>query len=166
VSVKDILSTVFGAATSGGTSLVGEIVGLVRDRFPAKMTPQEEAALQAAIEDRVDRRIAEGNRHAEAIEAQFNDRVREHEGTAKDLQALPMIGPVLLTLRGVQRPAWGFAALYFDWLWFGGEFAQMTDQQQATLYAINLLVLGFLFGERAVQNVAPAISQMLGARKP
>jgi len=42
---------------------------------------------------------------------------------------------------------------------------QLSEQQESALWVINFLVLGFLFGERAVQNVAPLITDLLEKRK-
>ena len=59
---------------------------------------------------------------------------------------------------------WGFAVLYADMMWFSGKWGVMTAQQESALWVINLLVLGFIFGERAVANLAPVISDMMSRR--
>ncbi|WP_230413519.1 hypothetical protein [Zooshikella ganghwensis] len=64
----------------------------------------------------------------------------------------------MLFLRGAQRPVWGFATLYLDLCWFATW--QLTVQQETALTLINVLVLGFLFGERAIKNVMPLIMQV------
>ena len=48
-------------------------------------------------------------------------------------------------------------------MWFMGRW-QLNPQQESALWVINFLVLGFLFGERAVQNVAPLIAEIMAKR--
>ena len=98
-------------------------------------------------------------------ERQVTERISLLEGTATDLRSVPIIGPIMLFMRGAQRPVWGFAVLYADMMWFSGKWGVMTPQQESALWVINLLVLGFIFGERAVANLAPVISDMMSRRK-
>jgi hypothetical protein len=140
-----------------GGKVVEKTISAIKEYFPPSMSEKEKAGIEAAI------RKIEGER---AIEAQalvvretevFNDRIKAMEGTAEDLKSIPYIGAILIFLRGTQRPVWGFATLYFDYMAFSSSTA-MTDLQLKMLMAINLLVLGFLFGERAVKNILPLIS--------
>jgi hypothetical protein len=50
-------------------------------------------------------------------------------------------------------------------MWFMGRW-QLSEAQESALWVINFLVLGFLFGERAVQNVAPLIAEIMDKRRP
>ena len=111
--------------------------------------------------------------HARAIEAQklvlqeqaeFNQKIKDLEGTAKDLISSGWPGRVVLFMRGAQRPAWGWGVLFFDFSYFTGRI-MLTADGEKLLYIINLLVLGFLFGERAVKNVAPLVKDILEKRK-
>ena len=102
------------------------------------------------------------------IEEAFNESVRElnkrieaQEGTASDLKSLPVIGSVVLFLRGLQRPAWGFFTMYLDYHWFTA-VTDYTEQQQTALITVNILVLGFLFGERTIKNLTPLIIKVFG----
>lgn len=108
----------------------------------------------------------ERSKHAEsaALEAEQaqTQRVRELEGSASDLAKIPILGSMVLFLRGCQRPMWGFATLYLDWCWFTGW--DLSEKQETALVVINMLVLGFLFGERAVRNVSPMIAEVFRAR--
>lgn len=112
-----------------------------------------------------------GYKHAEEIERlglaasqATTNRAALLEGTASDLKSLPILGPVMLFLRGCQRPIWGFGTIYFDHQVFSGAWSITTGPQESAFWIINLLVLGFLFGERAVQNIAPFVAEMIKAR--
>jgi hypothetical protein len=52
-----------------------------------------------------------------------------------------------------------------DARWFFESGLTFSEQQQTALIVINVLVLGFLFGERAVQNLTPMIVQVFGKKK-
>jgi len=54
--------------------------------------------------------------------------------------------------------------MYMDVMWFSGKWSGLTDQQESALWVINTLVLGFLFGERAVKNVMPFMTQFMKQR--
>jgi hypothetical protein len=102
----------------------------------------------------------------------FDDRIKEMEGTAKDLQQFGWLGKIVIFLRGMQRPLWGFFVLYLDYMVFIGNKWPTVGMQQgpenvgldfkSAFWIINFLVLGFLFGERAMRNVLPLIQQRLG----
>ena len=58
---------------------------------------------------------------------------------------------------------WGFATAYMDFMVFSGQWQiEAHTAKDAAFWSINLLVLGFLFGERAVRNVMPIIGQYFG----
>jgi hypothetical protein len=86
------------------------------------------------------------------------------EGTASDLKALPILGPIMLFLRGSQRIVIGFGTIYMDYMVFSAAWKLSDGVQNNAFFMINLLVLAFLFGERALKNVAPLITDMLAAR--
>lgn len=88
------------------------------------------------------------------------------EGAAKELMALPIVGRLVIIVRGVQRPVWGFGTLYLDIKVFSGDWPiNPNSMQEWAFFAVNILVLSFLFGERAVKNLASLIAQIWGARK-
>lgn len=159
MAIFDKIASMFG----GG--LVDSVLEAVKAYFPPGMTPQQEAELRLNIE----RMAFEKQKQADAMladaERQVTERISLLEGTATDLRAIPIIGPLMLFMRGIQRPVWGFAVLYADMMWFSGKWGQMSTQQESALWVINLLVLGFLFGERAVANLAPIISEVMASRK-
>jgi hypothetical protein len=141
MAIFDKIASLFG----GG--LVDSMLDTVKAYFPPGMTPQQEAELRLELE------------------RQVTERISLLEGTATDLRSVPVIGPIMLFMRGAQRPVWGFAVLYADMMWFSGKWGVMTTQQESALWVINLLVLGFVFGERAVANLAPVISDIMSRRK-
>ena len=91
--------------------------------------------------------------------------IRDLEGTAKDLLGVPVLGHVMLFLRGRQRSLFGVFTLVMDWLVFSGVWVLDDGTRiEVTFFAINVLVLGFLFGERAVKNVMPVLERSFGKK--
>ena len=137
--------------------LAGRVMDTVEKYFPPDLSPTDKANLQHAVQQLE----AQERRAAEAVEAageeRFNARIKQMEGTAADLRTMPILGPLVIFLRGTQRPVWGFATLAMDWHWFTSSGTNFSEQQGTALIVINTLVLGFLFGERAVKNVMPLI---------
>ncbi len=95
-------------------------------------------------------------------EQTFNQRIKDMEGTAQDLKQSGWMGRIVLFLRGAQRPIWGYAVIYMDFMVFSARWTipEENPQLQSAFWIINFLVLGFLFGERAVKNVGPLVAQM------
>lgn len=144
-----------------GGSLFKEIKEGVMAYFPPDMTPKEKAELELKLQDLLHKKQLEANSLLHESAVQLDKRIAEQEGTASDLRAIPFLGTIVLFLRGVQRPLWGFATLYMDYRWFF-ETRALSEQQQTAMIIINLLVLGFLFGERTVKNLEPLISKVFG----
>lgn len=159
MSLIDKVASLFG----GG--LVDSVIKTVEKYLPPDMSPAEKAAMELELQ----RMAFEKQKQADSMMADAERRVTERisllEGTATDLRSIPFIGPIMLFMRGAQRPVWGFAVLYADMMWFSGKWGAMTAQQESALWVINLLVLGFIFGERAVANLAPVISDIMSRRK-
>ena len=144
---------------SGG---LGEtIVKGVKAYFPPSMSDSEKANLEMAIKNQTQAALVEIRQLAQQEREQFNNRIKELEGTASDLARFGFIGSMIIFLRGCQRPVWGYLTLYMDLMWFSGKWGVLTDLQQSAFWIINLLVLGFLFGERAIKNLMPMITEML-----
>ena len=184
--LKKALPWIGAAATGNVPALVAMAAKEVGDAIGVKVqptvqaisaavqgaTPEQMAALQMREMDFKERMQAAGYKHAEDmgridLEASraTTERAGQLEGTAADLKAMPVLGPIMLFLRGCQRPAWGFGTLYIDFRVFEGTWKLQEGPIESAFWIVNFLVLGFLFGERAVQNMAPFISQMLAARK-
>ncbi|MGF1878104.1 hypothetical protein L4D77_22690 [Photobacterium frigidiphilum] len=144
-----------------GGSLFGSVKELITDYFPPDMSPEKKAELRQKIDEmEFKKQIAILEAAADA-EKTLNQRIAEQEGTASDLKQLPIVGRIVLFLRGLQRPMWGFFVMYLDFEWFT-KAPTYTEQQQSALIVINLLVLGFLFGERTITNLKPLIVEVFG----
>ena len=143
-----------------GGGLFKEVKSLVQDYFPPDMSPQQRAELEINLQEIAAQKEIQVNRLMLEAEQALTQRITQLEGSAQDLRAIPIVGPLVIFLRGLQRPLWGYAVLYIDVMWFSGKW-QLAEQQESAMWIINLLVLGFLFGERAVQNIAPLISELI-----
>jgi hypothetical protein len=150
-----------------GSFLSGDFVGnameFVNKRWPPDMSEQQKAQMEMVLEDMLHRKKMELAEAARQDESAFNERTIAMEGTAKDLSAIPYVGALIIFMRGAFRPLFSYATLYFDWLYFSGGFT-FTDRQETLLLAINLLVLVFFFGERAMKNVMPLITNAFVAK--
>ncbi len=145
-----------------GGSLVGTIVDTAKAYFPPSMTEQEKSILELQMNKAAHAQELSLLKATNHMEAEFNDRIKSMEGTAADLKSIPFIGPVIIFGRGMQRPVWGFSTLYLDYKTFAGDWVIADGSKQDIAFlVINLLVLGFLFGERAVKNLAPLIEKLL-----
>ncbi len=145
-----------------GGSLFKEIKEGVMAYFPPDMTPQEKSKAALDVDKFLHKKFMETMGLLTEAAAQLDKRIEKQEGTAQDLKALPVVGRIILFLRGCQRPLWGFFAMYLDYNWLTTAGSSYTEQQGAALIVINLLVLGFLFGERTVKNLEPLILKVFG----
>ena len=144
---------------SGG--LFGEIKDTVMSYFPPDMSPKDKAEAELKLQQMLNNKAMEANKILNEAATQLDDRIREQEGTAKDLKSIPVIGTIIIFLRGVQRPMWGYATLVMDYKWFFEDHT-FNEQQQTAMIVINMLVLGFLFGERTIKNLEPLILKIFG----
>lgn len=170
------LSGIFGSVVSALTGGIPKTIETVVDRLVPD--PKAAAELKASID-------AENNRHAESVQAAillasqaqaqheenlqdaFDKRVADLEGTASDLKSLPLLGTVMLFVRGSQRPIWGIGVGWMDIMVFSDQW-HLPDlgPQPLAFWTINFLVLGFLFGERAVANILPLVIQFMQLKAP
>lgn len=152
----NILKSLVGFATGGTGAAVWDVV--------EQFLPDSEAKLKAriALEDAQRQRDKDNLDSAIALAENLNQRIAAYEGTASDLRGVPYIGPLLLLARGAQRPIWGYAVIWLDYKVYSGAWV-ISDQPelQAAFYVINFLVLGFLFGERALVNLLPVLESLL-----
>lgn len=139
-----------------GGSLFKEIKEGVMSYFPPDMSPQQKAEAEMKIQEFLHRKEVEANKVLSEAAQQLDKRIAEQEGTAADLKAVPFFGTIVLFLRGLQRPTWGFLTMWMDMQWFFGTYT-FTEQQHTAMIVINVLVLGFLFGERTIKNLEPLI---------
>ena len=150
-----------------GGGLGSKIVDTVKDYFPPRLSEGDRAQIEQAIQQSAREHEVRLLTLAQEEQEEFNQRIKDLEGTSADLIQAGWFGRVIIFLRGAQRPVWGFGVLILDFMVFSGSWqlrpmdvggGQMVDLV-STFWAINLLVLGFLFGERAVKNVMPLLKQ-------
>lgn len=162
--LSGLLDALTGGASTGAATLGDTIVGAVKAYFPPSMTEQEKTNLELAIQNAaLQQRIADAKLVQDA-EKDLNDRIAMYEGTASDLKSVPYFGALMLFLRGSQRPIWGFAAMYIDFMVFNGSWKLDGQIIPNAFWIVNFLVLGFLFGERAVTNIMPFITNMIATK--
>lgn len=149
-------------ATGGlGTAIVAEI----GKHFPPDLTPEQRANIELAANNLELQRTIEFSKAQNEAEKTLNERIAMYEGTASDLRAVPILGSLMLFLRGSQRPAWGFATLYLDYGVFSGVWKLSEPTVANSFWVVNFLVLGFLFGERAVTNIMPFVTDLIKTRR-
>ena len=164
------------------TGLPDKIVDALAGMLPDTMSDAEKANATVKVQQAAHKHTVDLLDAAKEQEAEFSKRIGELEGTAKDLLAAGRLGRAVLFLRGLQRPLWGYAVLVLDFMVFSGNWdvklhdkvVKANDAADAVVSAgldiemvfwtINLLVLGFLFGERAVKNVLPMVREMRAAK--
>lgn len=156
-----IFKTLAKVVTGNGKGFLKETIDLVTGYLP---NAEDKVKLKAQLQELENKREAQLTESLHVAATDLNDRVAQHEGTVKDLKSIPYLGPLMIFLRGSQRIAWGYGTLWMDnkWLFSVETF---TDRQEIALIVINILVLGFLFGERAIKNVMPLFTKFMESKK-
>lgn len=153
-----------------GGGIVSTITDTVKAYFPPSMSEVEKSELAARIREAEHKREIELMQLANEADREVTNRAAELEGTASDLKSLPFVGSIIIFIRGCQRPMWGLFTMYMDWKVFsGGWNIQLSAENGWTphglaFWTVNLLVLGFLFGERTVKNLLPLVTQFMATR--
>ncbi len=132
--------------------LADTLYDAVKTYFPPDMTPEQKGTVMLELQRLEFEKKQQADDALLEAEREITRRISQLEGTARDLKAMPFVGRLVIFARGCQRPVWGFFTIWLDYQWFSNW--SLSEQQQSALIAINLLVLGFLFGERAVKNVS------------
>jgi hypothetical protein len=155
--IKTIAKQVFG------TDDEDEVQKIVQ-ADPAKAVELQKAILEHKVDMarvKLDE-LREANRAKEADVSELNKRIRDLEGTASDLMQAGFFGRIVLFARGAQRPVWGFFVIWMVVQVFSGAWNLRGDPQlTSAFWIIVLIVLIFLFGERAAQNVLPVLLPFL-----
>jgi len=157
--IADIAQTVTGAASPDAA-----VAAIQRD--PAMAMKLQQAVLDQKVQlQTIDAQRAKDDAAAdnEADKIQ-TARMAAMEGTASDLKAIPIAGPIMLFVRGSQRIIISYGTAWIDYLWLSGGMT-LNDIQQRMLFTATLLVFVVLFGERAVKNIAPLVIELLGQQK-
>mgnify|MGYP003136351778 CR=1 FL=1 len=170
----DLFSGIANFLTGGlGSKIVDTVVG----QFPNKLSEEEKKELEAVAITATRNFELELLALAKDQDQEFNKRLREMEGTAKDLQQFGWLGKLVVFLRGLQRPLWGYGVLYMDFMVFSGKWSltdfvslsggggvNLGENLESAFWVINFLVLGFLFGERAMKNVMPLLKGVMNGK--
>ena len=155
----EIIRKLFG----GDKGVVGGISDIV-DKFVT--TKEEKAAIKLELTKFLHQKEIEARELTYKEQQQFNERIKQLEGTASDLNQSGWLGRVVLFFRGAQRPIWGFAAMYIDFMVFSGRWTINPNTEiSSAFWILNGLVLGFLFGERALLNIAPKVKDIIATRQ-
>lgn len=158
----DVIGTIIDKFGGG---IIKEGFDIVKAYFPPSMTDKEKGDAQLAYERFVYEKQKESNTLALEADKEFNQRMKDMEGTASDLKTIPILGSIIIFIRGAQRPVWGCFTLYADYMVFSKAWNLSAEPElKSMLMAINVLVLGFLFGERAVKNILPFLREFMGKK--
>ena len=145
-------------------SFVKDSMNFINTRWPPDMSEQAKAQMEIVIKDLLHKQAMDIANVAQEDEAMFNKRTVDLEGTASDLKTIPFVGALVIFLRGAFRPLFSYMTAYMDYIYFVTDTSDWSEQKQTLLIAINLLVLVFFFGERALKNVMPLIIGALGVK--
>lgn len=146
-----------------GGGLFKEAKELIKDYWPPDLSPEKRTELEMRLTEAQHKRDLDAQRIIIESEQAITERIAQLEGTVSELKTIPFVGSFVIFTRAMQRQVWGYSTLYINFLWFSGKWT-FTEQQESAMWVINLLVLGFLFGERAIQNIAPLISDLMSRR--
>ncbi|OEU65196.1 MAG: hypothetical protein BBJ57_05790 [Desulfobacterales bacterium PC51MH44] len=146
-----------------GSEMAGQVVATL----PSSVTDVEKKDVSAKVEQLLEQQLCDLKVAGVELENEVNQKVEKLAQTTKDLEKIPFLGSIGLFLRGMQRPIWGFALLYIDLKVLSGSWKLPSGSEtESAFWLLNLLILGFLFGERAVSNVMPMINRRLGKSGP
>jgi len=149
---------------SGG--LGSKIIDGVKDYFPPSMSEKEKSDLQLKIMEITRVQENELIKLANEQDVEFNQRIKDMEGTAADLKAIPIIGNIIIFLRGCIRPIFCYVTIYMDLMVLSGGWNLSGEMRlQMIMLILNILVLGFVFGERGIKNIMPLITKLVEVKK-
>jgi hypothetical protein len=121
-------------------SAVLNLVETGLDKFiPDRMDEADKKALKAEMTKFMAQQALTEN-------SEFRDFILQYEGAARDIPTL------LVWFRSAIRPAFTCLVGYLDYLYFTGATTSWHPEGIALLKAINIIVLAFWFGERALKN--------------
>lgn len=156
-----IISKIVGALTG---TLGSKIVDGVTRFFPPSMSDKEKGDLKVKIMEISNIQELELLKVAEQSQSEFNDRIKSMEGTADEIKGIPIIGPMIITVRAMVRPMITAFMVVLDYQTFSGAWP-WNPEFKNVFFALNLLVLGFWFGERALKNVMPLFTKFMEAKR-
>ena len=151
------LTGIWGAVTGKVPDVLGRAVDRV---LPERLTEKEREEIRLAVMQATHEYEVNMLKLANEAELAFNDRLRDLEGTASDLKAVPVIGPLMLVVRGSVRPVVSLFVAWWDWRLLSGAW-EWRPEFLEWLLAMNTIVFVFYFGERASRNVIPHVVRKL-----
>jgi len=105
----------------------------------------------------------EANAHALEVEQEFNQKIKDLEGTANDLKSFGWVGMIIVFLRGAFRPLVSYGMAWVNIMVFSRQWKLPEDEQVVSAFwIINLVIFVFYFGERAIKNVIPILAMYFG----
>jgi len=160
------MNKIFSGLANLLTGGIGDrVMNVIERQFPGKLTPQETAQLQQSLAE-ID---AEREKQGEAALAEatrlHNERVAQYEGTASEVKDMFLIGPLIILIRSLFRPLCSYAVVYMDYIYFTSNADGWPDNSTMLLVVMNVIVLGFWFGERTIKNLMPLILAWLDKRE-
>lgn len=145
-----------------GGGLFKEISETVQAYFPPDMSPEKKMELGMKLESIQGDNKLKLQALLNEEENNYNNRIMNMDGTAEQLRLIPWIGPFIILLRSIQRPIWGFATLWIDFMVFSSTWKLEKESQEMFCFlVVNVVVLVFLFGEKTFRNVAPLIERLI-----
>ena len=160
------MSLIAGIASFLKGDFVKNALDFYNDRFPPNMSEGDKAAMRVLIEENSHTQAMEITELAQRTQEAFDKRTIELEGTARDLTAVPYVGALIIFLRGAFRPLFSYMTLYLDFVFFTTNTSAWTEQKVTLFIIINIMVIGFFFGERMLKNIMPLITRLLEAKQP
>ena len=171
MGLMDVVKGAGNILTGGFSGLAETVVNTVAGQFPEKMSESEKKQLEVEIQKLVHQREIETMKAWNEQESNFQNFTKEMEGSVSDLKAIPIIGSIIIFLRGAFRPLMAYGVLYTDIMVFSGSWniqlmtGVIAPQVMSLLWVVNLIVLTFYFGERAIKNLSPIIEKMFMGNK-
>lgn len=155
--LKDI-----GNLFSGGFSgLVDKVIDVAVGYFPPSMSDADKAKATLEIRKVAHQQEMEIVKSTSEAMVDFNQRIKDYEGTANDLKTIPYVGALIIFLRGAFRPLMAYAIGYVDLQVFSNAWVIPEGSVESVFWIVNLLVLGFFFGERTLKNLLPLLKEFL-----
>ena len=156
----------YDALNKSISDLSGQSIGQsVKELLPKDVPEDQKDVIALKIESMIDKQTSEIKVATANLKSEVDSKIEELANTANDLKQIPVLGGIGLFIRGMQRPIWVLALLFIDLKVFSnssGWTLEKGSQAESIFWLLNLLVLGFLFGERAIKNIMPVINKRLG----
>lgn len=156
------MSVLAGIKSFLGGGLGEELVGFIRDRWPAKMSEEDKMQAELALTQFAHAKEVQLIELGLQQDQQQKEFTISMEGTAKDLQQFGFLGRVIIFARGMFRPVFAYFTMYLDYRWLVADTTGWGEQQHTALFVINVIVLVFFFGERSLKNLLPLIARVFG----